>query len=58
MLVGCTGTSMIDSSDTPHILITLWCGVTGSDDVSTDSDGGGGGIEHCDGTGVNCDSVV
>ena len=51
---------------TPHILITLWWACTGSDVVSTDSDGSGGGIEHCDGSSTgtvsvgqpHCDSVV
>ena len=53
-----TTTSRIDSSDNECVNIAICC--VSSDVVSTDSDGGGGGIEHCDGTGVgpHCDSVV
>ena len=50
-------TSRIDSSDTECIHIAL-CYIS-SDVVSTDSDGSGGGIEHCDGSSTgHCDSVV
>ena len=52
-----------DSSDTECVNIAL-CWVS-SDVVSTDSDGSGGGIEHCDGSSTgfsvgqpHCDSVV
>ena len=52
-----TTTSRIDSSDTECVNITICCV---SSDVSTDSDGGGGGTEKCDGIGVgpHCGNVA
>ena len=57
-------TSKIDSSDTKCVNITLCC--IPCNVVSTDSDGSGGGIKHCDGSSTgtvsvgqpHCDSVV
>ena len=57
-------TSWVNGSDSKQVNIALCC--ISSDVVSTDNDGSGGGIEHCDGSSTgtvsvgqpHCDSVV
>ena len=57
-------TSWVYSSDTKQVNIALYICCISSDVVSTDSDGSGGGIEHCDGSSTStvsvghCDGVV